>query len=176
VAHWLRGCRRMEASQLDNAAGKIERAVQKMLLLISDLLDLSKIRSGTFSVEFRPVGLDEILMPVIEVMRTQAEARRQNIELNIGSGLPLVWADPDRIGQVLSKLLGNAIKYYPEDSKVIVSALQQGDRVVIGVSDQGPGIPPEYLQKVFDRYWQAAGTKGLGSGLGLSIAKGIVEA
>ena len=115
-------------------------------------------------------------MPVIEVMRTQAEARRQNIELNIGSGLPLVWADPDRIGQVLSNLLGNAIKFSPEDSKVIVSALQQGDRVVIGVSDQGPGIPPEYLQKVFDRYWQPAGTKGLGSGLGLSIAKGIVEA
>jgi signal transduction histidine kinase len=76
----------------------------------------------------------------------------------------------------LSNLLGNAIKFSPEDSKVIVSALQQGDRVVIGVSDQGPGIPPEYLQKVFDRYWQPAGTKGLGSGLGLSIAKGIVEA
>jgi PAS domain S-box-containing protein len=176
VAHWLRSRRRMEASQLETAAVKIERAVQKMLLLISDLLDLSKIRSGTLSVEFRPVGVDTLLMPVIESMRTQAEARRQTIDLNIGSGLPLVWADPDRIGQVMSNLLGNAIKFSPEDSKILVSAVQETDCVVIGVSDQGPGIPPEYLQKVFDRYWQATEAKGVGNGLGLSIAKGIVTA
>jgi signal transduction histidine kinase len=176
VAHWLRSCRRMEANQLETAAVKIERAVQKMLLLISDLLDLSKIRSGTLSVEFCPVGVDELLMPVIESMRTQAEARRQTIELHIASGLSRVWADPDRIGQVMSNLLGNAMKFSPEDSKILVSAVQETDCVVIGVSDQGPGIPPEYLQKVFDRYWQATETKGVGSGLGLSIAKGIVNA
>ena len=176
VAHWLRSFRRMEASQLETAAVKIERAVQKMLLLISDLLDLSKIRSGTLSVEFRPVGVDALLMPVIESMRTQAEARRQTIDLNIASGLPLVWADPDRIGQVMSNLLGNAIKFSPEDSEILVSAVQETDCVVIGVSDRGPGIPPEYLQKVFDRYWQATEAKGVGSGLGLSIAKGIVNA
>jgi PAS domain S-box-containing protein len=176
VAQWLRSCRGMEASQLETAAVKIERAVQKMLLLISDLLDLSKIRSGTLSVEFRPVGVDGLLMPVIESMRTQAEARRQTIDLNIASGLPLVWADPDRIGQVMSNLLGNAIKFSPEDSKILVSAVQETDCVVIGVSDRGPGIPPEYLQKVFDRYWQATEAKGVGSGLGLSIAKGIVNA
>jgi PAS domain S-box-containing protein len=176
VAHWLRSRRRVEAGQLESAAVKIERAVQRMLLLISDLLDLSKIRSGTLSVESRPVGVDALLMPAIESMRTQAEARRQTIDLNIASGLPLVWADPDRIGQVMSNLLGNAIKFSPEDSKILVSAVQEADCVVISVSDQGAGIPPEYLQKVFDRYWQATEAKGVGSGLGLSIAKGIVNA
>jgi PAS domain S-box-containing protein len=176
VAHWLRTRDYMEASQLREASGKILRAVDKMVLLISDLLDFSKVRSGTLSVELRPIAVQEIVRPVVDGVKTQAEARHQTIEVNIPSNLPRVSADTDRIGQVLYNLLGNAMKFSPEGGKIIISAVQESDCIVMGVSDQGPGIPPNHLQKVFDRFWQATEKKSAGSGLGLSIAKGIVEA
>jgi signal transduction histidine kinase len=176
VAHVLRQTERMEAAQLRNAAAKIERGAQKMLLLISDLLDFSKIRSGTFSIELRDAALEDIMAAAIESSKSLAEAKRQAIELNLQSGLPRVAADPNRIAQLMSNLLGNAIKFSPEGGKIIVSARRQGIEAVVSVTDQGPGIPPELLPKVFDRFWQAKESQSMGSGLGLSIAKGIIEA
>jgi signal transduction histidine kinase len=73
-------------------------------------------------------------------------------------------------------LLGNAVKFTREGGKIAVSAQQRGSGIVVSISDEGPGIPSENLSKVFDRFWQAEETKRMGSGLGLSIAKGIVEA
>jgi signal transduction histidine kinase len=147
-----------------------------MLLLISDLLDFSRIQSGTFSVEPHPETLESIILPVIDGMKTVVESRQQSIECCIASNLPKVSADARRVGQVLSNLLSNAIKFTDERGKIVVSARQRGGAIVVSVSDEGPGIPSENLSKVFDRFWQAEETKRMGSGLGLSIAKGIVEA
>src|SRR6185369_16510053 len=90
--------------------------------------------------------------------------------------LPEVAADNHRVGQVVSNLLSNAIKFTRQGGKIVVSARQRHNTIVVSVSDEGPGIPRENLSKVFDRFWQAEETRRVGSGLGLSIAKGIVEA
>ena len=176
VAQALRRYEHMEAHRFSDLAGKIDRAVETMRLLVFDLLDFSKFQSGTFSVEPHAGRVEDMVMPVIDVLTTLADARQQTIALNISSSLPEVLADSHRVGQVVSNLLGNAIKFTPEGGKILVSARQQGDAVVVSVSDQGPGIPSEYLSKIFDRFWQAKETRQMGSGLGLSIAKGIVEA
>jgi signal transduction histidine kinase len=145
-------------------------------LLISNLLDFSKIQSGTFSVDVHAGPLDAMVLPVIDGVRTLADAKHQKIELNLSPELPEVLADSHRIGQVLSNLRGNAIKFTPDGRTIRVSARRQSETLVSCVSDEGPGIPAEHLSRVFDRFWQAKETKQMGSGLGLSIAKGIVEA
>jgi signal transduction histidine kinase len=115
-------------------------------------------------------------MPVIDRMRTLAEAKRQTLEVDLPSNLPLVAVDAHRVGQVVSNLVGNAIKFTPQEGTIRVSARQRDHKIVVSVADTGPGIPEEHLLKIFDRFWRTPGTKQKGSGLGLSIAKGIVEA
>jgi signal transduction histidine kinase len=87
-----------------------------------------------------------------------------------------VAADPERIQQTLSNLVGNAIKFSPSGSKIVVAARRDGDEVVLSVMDQGSGLSAEQLPNVFDRYWQSSRTDRQGAGLGLAICKGIVEA
>jgi signal transduction histidine kinase len=176
VAHVLEQYEPTDPGQRRDLVGKIQRAVDTMLLLISDLLDFSKIQSGTFSVDVHAGTLDAMVVPVIDSLKTLADARHQTIEVNMSTTLSEVLADSHRIGQVLSNLLGNAIKFTPDGSTIRVSARQQADTIVVSVSDEGPGIPAEHLSRVFDRFWQAKETMQMGSGLGLSIAKGIVEA
>jgi len=176
VAHMFRqfGCN--DAAQVVKLVDTIQRAVDKMQVLIGDLLDFDKIQSGTFAIETRAESVIRLAMPVIEGFRLLAEDKRQTLELDLPVGLPEVAVDAHRIGQVISNLLGNAIKFTPEGGRIRVSAQQQGNEVIVSVADTGAGIPVEHLSKVFDWFWQAQGTKHMGSGLGLSIAKGIVEA
>jgi signal transduction histidine kinase len=176
VAKVLRQSGELEKAQITEIATRIERAVDKMLQLISDLLDFSKIESGTFSVELEAQTLHNVIPPVIDGLKPLAEARQQTIECDIESNLPEVMADPRRLGQVVSNLLSNAIKFTRQGGSIVVSVRKQDNAIVTSVSDDGPGIPPENLLKVFDRYWQAQETKRSGMGLGLAIAKGIVEA
>jgi signal transduction histidine kinase len=105
-------------------------------------------------------------MPVIDRLRIQAEARQQTLEADIPSDLPDVAVDARRIGQVVSNLDRNAIKFTPPEGAIRISARQEDHQIVVSVTDTGPGI----------RFWRVPGTKNKGSGLGLSIAKGIVEA
>jgi PAS domain S-box-containing protein len=176
VAKVLRQSKELETDKIAEFSNKIERAADKMLLLISQLLDFSKIESGTFSVAPQAETLKDIILPAIDGMKPLAEAKQQTIEIHIESNLPEVAADGARVGQVLSNLLSNAIKFGRRGGKIVVSARKQDHTVVVCVSDDGPGIPQENLSKVFDRYWQASETKHAGMGLGLAIAKGIVEA
>jgi PAS domain S-box-containing protein len=176
VARALRESRELEAVQITEYADKIQRAVDKMLQLISNLLDFSKIESGTFFIERHPETLENMILPAIDGMRTLAEARQQTMECHIESNLPEVTADRHRVGQVVSNLLSNAIKFNRQGGRIVISAQKRDDTIVVSVSDEGPGIPREHLSKVFDRFWQEEKTKRLGSGLGLSIANGIVEA
>jgi signal transduction histidine kinase len=104
------------------------------------------------------------------------ERRRLRLTYETPDGLPLVQADADRLLQVLSNLLGNAIKFTPEGGQIAVRAESCGDEVQISVADTGPGIRPEDMEHLFDPFWQAERTASLGAGLGLSIVKGIVEA
>jgi PAS domain S-box-containing protein len=176
VGHLLRQAKTLEASKLGEFADKILRSVDRMQSLIADLLDLGKMQSGTFSVETQARTLSHLVIPVVESMRVMAEAKRQTLDVDLPSNLPEVAVDAHRISQVISNLLGNAIKFTLEGGSIRISARQKGREVVVSVFDTGPGIPREHLPKIFDWFWQATETRQSGSGLGLSIAKGIVEA
>lgn len=158
-------------------AQRILRSAGQMEMLIGDLLDFAKIQSGTFSIEERlrekPA---EVILPMVQNFRTQAEAGRLRLEADVPPDLPEIACDCNRVAQVLSNLLGNAVKFTPPGGSIRVSAEQAGGELLVSVADTGPGIPEDQLTKVFDMYWQAAATRKLGSGLGLAIAKGIVEA
>jgi len=176
VAEMIRGSEQIDAARLRQWGGILQRSVDKMMLLIADLLDFAKIQSGTFSVEPRAEQLRHLLLPVIDIMKVQAEVKRQALDVALPHLLPEVAVDANRIGQVLANLLGNAIKFTPDGGVIRVSAYPQESGVVVSVVDTGPGIPPENLPRIFDRFWQGREAWRAGSGLGLSIAKGIVEA
>jgi PAS domain S-box-containing protein len=176
VVHAFRDMEQMDANLIRALADKVQRSTNEMKILISDLLDFARIQSGSFSVTPSAHALSDVVMPVIERMRILAEARQQILKVDLPSTLPRVAVDPNRIGQVLSNLVRNAIEFTRNPGTIQVAARQEYQRILVSVTDTGPGIPQEHLQKIFDRFWRVPGTKKKGSGLGLSIARGIVEA
>jgi PAS domain S-box-containing protein len=158
--------------------GIIRRTVARANRMVLDLLDAARIQSGqAIAVEPVPLEVRPLLAEAMEAFRLQAEERRQTLACEVADGLAPVLADPDRILQVLSNLLGNAVKFTPEGGRIGVRAEPEGDgEVGFSVSDTGPGIPAELLPRLFEPFSQAKDTASLGSGLGLSIARGIVEA
>jgi signal transduction histidine kinase len=176
VVQLLRGFERIDEKKAREFVDKVQRSTDEMKVLIDDLLDFARIQSGTFSIVASADKLSHVVMLAIDRLRALAEAKGQTLEVDLPSSLPEVVIDAHRIAQVVSNLVGNAIKFTPQEGAIQVSARQQDHQIVVSVTDTGPGIPQEHLQKIFDRFWQAPGTKYKGSGLGLSIAKGIVQA
>jgi PAS domain S-box-containing protein len=167
--------KKSQDSQVITFANKIQIAADRMQQLIDDLLDFSKIESGTFSIKLQSENLNEVVMPILENMKVQAEARHQRFEVSIPHYLPQIACDCHRIEQVISNLVGNAIKFTPVGGTIKISASEEGNIITVSIADTGPGMAPEQLPKVFNKFWQAEKTMHLGSGLGLSIAKGIIE-
>ena len=175
TANVLHQADQVDQAKLHDFTGRILQSADQMFSLIVDLQDFARIQSGTFSVVKKSHSLLAIVDMVIDSARVQVEAKQQTLEVDLPSDLPHVMADARRIGQVISNLLGNAIKFTPEGGTIRLSARRRANTIVTCVSDTGPGIAPEHLSKVFDRFWQAQ-RKSKGSGLGLSIAKGVIEA
>jgi PAS domain S-box-containing protein len=154
----------------------IRQSAQQMESLINDLLDVKRLDAGKVTLHVRDLRVADVVREVLEVFGPIAGEKQQALETQCGDGLPPIEADPQRIVQVLSNLVSNAVKFTPAHGTVTLSARQAGEYVLFSVRDTGPGIPPEYVQHVFDRFWQATkdGKKGLG--LGLAIARGLTEA
>lgn len=144
--------------------------------LRQDLLDVAAIEAGRLSFEPGEVVVGEVVHDVVATLSETAEEKRLKLEVAIQPGLPAAWVDRERLHQVLANLLGNAVKFTPPDGRISVGVQPEEAAVRISVSDTGPGIPPEHLSRVFDRFWQARSTRRAGAGLGLAIARGIVEA
>jgi light-regulated signal transduction histidine kinase (bacteriophytochrome) len=160
--------------RIQTSADHIQRAVRRMNTLIRDLLDLAKLEAGRFTLQCSRCHMNDLIEESLLILRPLAEAKR--ITLTADLRADAVDADRDRIFQVLSNLVGNAIKFTPEGGSISVRAEAKNMEVRVTVSDTGPGILPDQLANVFDRYWQARRSDQEGSGLGLFIAKGIVEA
>lgn len=160
----------------DSLAKKIDKSVRQMQVLIGDLLDFAKIQSGSLSVNKHAENLLDALRETTESFQAQAEANHQSLVMDFSADLPKVNIDLPRIVQVISNLLSNAIKFTPASGTIKISAVVLKSDVLVSVSDTGPGIAAENLIKIFDRFWQVDSAKHKGSGLGLSIAKGIVQA
>jgi signal transduction histidine kinase len=154
----------------------IRRAAERMNRLIGDLLDVASIESGRLFVEPRRETVRPILAEALAAVHNDAREKSLRIQERISSHDVAVLCDRDRVLQVLGNLISNAIKYTPEGGTVEVSAEQVDDEVVFAVRDTGSGVSPKQLPHVFDRFWQAAPKARLGSGFGLTIAKGVVEA
>lgn len=146
----------------------------RLTRMINDYLDLKSIESGKMEFDLKPVELRSILQQAIESNRSLGDAQRIGFILDPGEPNVFVTADADRLMQVLTNLLSNAAKFSPPGEPVRVSMTRREGTVRIEVSDRGPGIPPEFRDRIFQKFAQADRTKK-GSGLGLSISKAIVE-
>ena len=157
-----------------------ERNLKRLSLLINDLLNLSKLEAGKMEIKRRSCALENVISDSIDGVNTWAKTRGIEIIRNAPAGLPEADIDPDRIIQVLTNLIGNAIKFTPSGGKVTVSAQAQdnGKYLEVGVKDTGIGIAKENLPKLFDKFYQIgerAPTDISGTGIGLSIAREIVQ-
>jgi signal transduction histidine kinase len=151
---------------------RIQRAARRMESLVRNLLDAAMIESGALTMHFAPVQVNALLESTVQLCQPLAERKSILLEARLEGRNSLV-CDAERIKQALENLVGNALKFVPSDGEVIMNVRTEASEIVFEVRDSGPGIPPDQIGHVFDRYWRAGG--GASTGLGLYIAKAIVE-
>jgi signal transduction histidine kinase len=156
----------------------ISRATERMNRLIHDLLDVSAIDAGRLDLERTPQRVGALVAEAVEALAPLAHEKQLTLERAVAADVAelAVAADRDRVLQIFSNLIGNAIKFTDAGGRVTVSAARAGDVVQFAIADTGPGIPDEHLPHIFDRFWRMRGKKRDGTGLGLWIVKGLVEA
>jgi signal transduction histidine kinase len=169
---------KVDSATLAHAIEIIERSARTQSRLIEDLLDTARIASGKLRLDIQPVDLTSLIENAVEVQRPASEAKRIEIELELNAGREVITGDPDRLQQVVWNVLSNAIKFTPKGGGVVVRLERADPHVRITVTDTGPGISPEYLPFIFDRFHQADSSstrRSTGLGLGLSLVRHLVE-
>ena len=144
--------------------------------LIQDLLDVAKLEAGRVGIAARELDVPPLIAEAHDMLQSLAEEKSVRLDRDVAEGLPRITADAGRVLQVLSNLVGNAIKFTPEGGRIVIGAKPVVAGVEFFVSDTGPGIPPDQLERIFGRFWQADAADRRGIGLGLTIAKGIMDA
>jgi signal transduction histidine kinase len=156
--------------------GAIRDLTAQMDRLRQDLLDVAAIEAGRLSVEPVPLDPGEVVGEAVAALAGLAAEKGVSLSASVAPGLPRVPADRERVLQVLANLGGNAVKFTPPGGRVELRAEVEDGAVRVSCTDTGPGIAADDLPHVFDRFWQARSTRRAGAGLGLAIARGIVEA
>ena len=154
----------------------ITRAGERMNRLIQDLLDVARIQQGGITVNLQPARLVDIVNDAMEMMMPLAFQSNVALRTDIPAHLPFVKADAERIVQLFSNLIGNALKFTPAGGTVWIAAQHTGNKVRVSVKDTGPGIPPEHIDNIFVSIWQATKGDRRGIGYGLKIVRAIIEA
>jgi signal transduction histidine kinase/ActR/RegA family two-component response regulator len=167
---------RLEPQTADSAESieSIAHASTQMRRLVQDLLDVSMIEAGRLPVHHELVDLRDLVVESQTLVLPRVKAQRVRIETRLPEGLPPVLIDRHRILQVLLNLIGNALKFGAEGGALTLGAEEHEGTIRVWIQDRGSGISPEHLPRVFDRFWRA--DRRGGAGLGLAVAKGIVEA
>jgi light-regulated signal transduction histidine kinase (bacteriophytochrome) len=160
---------------LRQCAQGVEESATRLISLTNELLDLASVESHHVQLHLRLVESRKLIEDALWSASPPAKEKGITLAVELIDS-PNLRADPERIFRVLSNLLGNAIKFTPDRGTITVRAERRGDDLSIAVADTGPGIPADHLPHVFERYWKGASVTTPGSGLGLYIAKGIVEA
>ncbi|MDW7991091.1 MAG: ATP-binding protein [Anaerolineae bacterium] len=153
--------------------------VRTLSRLVEDLRLLAQADAGELTLNRTVLDLGAFLEEVVEAHRLQAQERQITLALERPSALPLVLADRDRLAQVMGNLLANALRYTPPGGRIAVQVVPRGREVAVSVADNGPGVPASDLPHLFERFWRRDSSRQRatgGSGLGLSIARHIVEA
>jgi len=159
--------------------GILDSEADRMISLINDLLDLGRLESGKMEIHTEPVALPDLVSYAINSMKGLAARKNVSLVTDMEDGSDLkVEADRRRLLQVLVNLLSNAINFSPDGGTVEVALRRDGKSVIIGVLDEGPGVPPEERIRIFEKYHQTrrmSSDRGKGSGLGLAIVKKIID-
>jgi signal transduction histidine kinase len=165
-----------DLAKVRNQAESIENVAMRMEYLIKTMLDVATLEAGRFSVTSAPWGVEDLLHETTEMFGGLSASREIHLEQSVDGSDIVVMADRERVLQVLSNLLGNAVKFTPPGGRVAIAVMRKDGKARFAVSDTGPGIATEHLPRIFDRFWkhQIPGKKG--TGLGLYIAKGIIDA
>jgi len=154
----------------------MEKEIDTMSQLVQELLELSRIESGKAPFQKKPARVDTLVMQAVERMSHQAERAGLTLSMDLEPDLPEVYMDIERMQQVMSNLLHNAIKFTLPGGRIIVSAQKVENSVRVSIKDTGVGIPDEDVSRIFERFYKADRARsGGGTGLGLSIARHIVE-
>jgi two-component system phosphate regulon sensor histidine kinase PhoR len=155
---------------------RMETEVDALSQMVQELLELSRIESGQAPFRLTPMALADLVLPPVERLRPQAERSGLQLTVDLPPDLPPVLADAERIQQVVTNLVHNAIKFTPARGEVTISAAANGDEVIVSVHDTGVGIPADDLPRIFERFYKADQARSSGgTGLGLAIAKHIVQ-
>lgn len=157
----------------------IKQSTDRMHLLVTDLLDLARMRADRFDLQVRSVDLGELVAGAVSLMRPLSDENGQAIEIAVPGPSPVIPGDYRRLERVLLNLLGNAIKFARAGSPIAITVSEDAREVMVTIRDSGPGIPAEALPHLFDQFFTArtsSTSHNIGAGLGLPIAKGIVEA
>lgn len=161
--------------RISSAIDTMQQAASRMNNLLEDLLDTSKIEAGRYSIAPQPLEVSQMFEEAYSLLAPLALDKAIDISLHSEPDLKIN-ADPERLFQVLSNLIGNAIKFTPKQGKVGVVAMSDGEQIVFSVRDSGEGIPGDQLPFIFDRYWTMKEGNPNGTGLGLYITQGIIQA
>ncbi len=154
----------------------ISNETDRLSKLVDDLLDMSRIEAGNLLVSKVQCSLRDLVLQAVEKSHP---CPKERLHLDLPSSLPPSFADPQRFEVVLRKIIDNAVKYAGEDSPIYVSGRVLSDRMVVRIQDEGPGIPMEFSQRVFDRFFRIGNSltsPATGAGLGLAIARGFIRA
>lgn len=160
----------------ETQAKRIVRASERMEQLITDILDIAKMDAGTFSIEIHPERIEEIVRESAELFDEAAKEKGISLFVEIEPPCCFIKCDYQRILQVFSNIIGNALKFTPPGGSIMIHAEEKNGWAQFSVHDSGPGIAEKLLPHIFDRFWQANETRAKGAGLGLFIARGIIEA
>lgn len=158
--------------------GQMQREVRRLRRLVDDLDEVSRVEAGQVRLRLVPTPLSEVVEGVLARLADQFRDKGITVSTELPRHLPRVRADPDRVAQVLTNLLGNALQYTPPGGRVSVRARHADGEVAVAVTDTGIGIPAEHLPYVFDRFYRVDRSRHRGrggTGIGLTIAKALVE-
>jgi signal transduction histidine kinase len=144
--------------------------------LIEDLLDVTRVEAGRLQLDRKPQDLVRAIAEAVTLFEPAIAEKSIALREEIPDDLPPASVDAARIVQVLQNLVSNAVKFTPPGGEIAIRAAAENGEALIAVRDTGTGIPAEHLPRLFDRFWQATGSRRGGAGLGLAIAKGIIEA
>ncbi len=165
-------------SILKNKLQIMDRSASQMQNLIEDLLDLAKLEGAGADVllDKQPLDISDLISEVMEMLQAQADQKNIRILNQVGDESSHISCDSGRIRQVLSNIIGNAIKFSPQNGEIRITSSSKDQKIIFKIEDDGPGIAPKSLPFIFDRFWQDQNTSNKGTGIGLAISKWIVEA
>ncbi len=150
-------------------------STNRLVDLVNDLLDVARVEAGQLEIQRRPISVAEAAREVAAMMAPQFEQREQTLQVEIARALPVAFADPGRVRQIVTNLLTNAHLYSGQGGRVTLRVGATDSDVVIAVQDQGQGMTAEQVDRAFDRFFRADGSRGTGTGLGLAIVQSLVE-